>query len=109
MVFALGGYMGQLLRLKHVGGETKDVDVLGVDGICLLIRWGMAGMYKLHVKSNVLYGARTWSAESKDEAWRVWRTFQVPRKADIFKAYPNVKIREAEQAALAAYRKAGIV
>jgi len=97
-----------LIRLRHAGGSTQDTEAIGVDGLCILIRWGMAGLYKLHVKQNILYGARVWRADSQEEAWRVWRALKEPHKPDINKTYPQAVISKAEQETLAAYRKAGI-
>jgi len=66
------------LVLVHIGGDTKAVPVYGHDGYALRIRWGMAGIYKLNLKSNFLYGARQLRALDIEQARKIWRELRYP-------------------------------
>jgi hypothetical protein len=73
------------LTLVHIGGERKSVVVLGQEGYKLLIRWGIAGTYKLDLKSNLLLRTRgQWSAADIEIARSVWRQLRAPKPQVVY-------------------------
>ena len=68
--------MGDLIELRHLGGERKIVSIAGVTyrRIGLEIYWGpLCGTYTLDLKRNQLLRAPAWGAVDVDQAWQVWR------------------------------------
>lgn len=79
-----------IILLRHVGGETREVEVLGFYGSVesrqvkyhrgLDIKWGnLAGTYKLDLRKNRLTGAPSWSAIDIKKAWAVWYGMADPK------------------------------
>jgi hypothetical protein len=82
--------MTTYLRLKHAGGETKNVEVTGFIGDAdpkrakyhrgLYIKWGeLSGIYTFDMRRNRLTGAPFWSAADIKQAWAIWYKLSDPK------------------------------
>jgi hypothetical protein len=59
--------------LRHVGGDEREVEVVGEAANSLYIVWPMCGVYRLDLKKNLVFGTKKrWSARDLDFALRVY-------------------------------------
>ena len=66
--------------LRHAGGATRTVPVLGETRNSLYVQWPLCGSYRLDLSRNVVYGTRgQWSAADIDAAWAVYRALTAPK------------------------------
>lgn len=74
------------LEIRHMGGETRTVEVVGVARYSLIVVWPGCGEYKLDLKLNQLTRARAWGAVDIAKAREMWRKHNYgPAKADLAK------------------------
>ena len=84
------------LMLRHIGGERREVEVVGYFRKQLVISWGsLAGVYYLDIPSNSLVRARTWSAENIVEARKVLDLLANHQKIETEKGKPQAPSKGA--------------
>jgi len=82
--------MNPKITLIHLGGEKKELEVLGYYGNAdpkrakyhrgLDVFFGpLMGIYKLDLRKNRVTGAPSWSAVNIKQAWAVWYGLADPK------------------------------
>lgn len=99
----------ETIRLIHLGGSTKDVEVIRAHReLKLDVRWSISGIYVLDLKLNQLKDGRlkrggqsVWRAQDIEAAKQLyWRLINPTEKVDASVALPPL-VKAAEAHSLA--------